>query len=80
MRKSVFMMPANKKAFDLMGDDLMELSTRNESLKNKKGSYDEERLEEIKTNLLKQNNDEKRASLFMPRMGKQTKTQNDGLY
>ena len=34
-------MPAIKKAFDLMGDNIVELSTKNESLKNKIGSYDE---------------------------------------
>ena len=32
----VSMMPAIKKAFDLMGDDLVELSVENESLKNQK--------------------------------------------
>ena len=35
------MMPAIKKAFDLMGDDIVEISTENESLKYKIGSYDE---------------------------------------
>ena len=33
------MMLAIKKAFDLMGDDMVELSTEHESLKNKKSSY-----------------------------------------
>ena len=37
----VSMMPAIKKAFDLLGGDLVELHTENESLKNKIGSYDE---------------------------------------
>ena len=37
----VSMMPAIKKRFDLMGDDIVELSTENDFLKNKIGSYDE---------------------------------------
>ena len=37
----VSMMPAIKKAFDLLGDDLVELHTENESLKNKIGSNNE---------------------------------------
>ena len=32
-----------KKAFDLMGDDIVALSTENESLKNKIGSYVEKK-------------------------------------
>ena len=32
----VSMMPAFKKAFDLMGDDIVELSTENETLKKNK--------------------------------------------
>ena len=36
----VSMMPAIKKALDLIGDDIVELSTENESLKTRKGSYD----------------------------------------
>ena len=35
----VSMMPAIKKAFDLLGDDLVNLSKENEFLKNKIGSY-----------------------------------------
>ena len=35
------MMPAIKKAFNLMGDGIVELSTENVALKNKIGSYDE---------------------------------------
>ena len=69
----VSMMPAIKKAFDLMSDDIVELSTENESLKNKKGSYDEKYLEKSKAKLLKQIDDEKRASLIMSRMEKQMK-------
>ena len=37
----VGMMPAIKKAFNLLGDDIVELSTENDALKNKIGSYDE---------------------------------------
>ena len=65
------MMPAIKKAFNLMGDDLVELSTKNDALKNKIGSYDEKWLEESEANFLKQMNDEKKTNLFMPRTKKQ---------
>ena len=58
-------MPANKKASDLRGNDIVELSTESESLKNKIGSYDEKWLEESKAKLLKQINDEERANLVM---------------
>ena len=65
------MMSANKKAFDLMGDDIMELSTKNETLKNEIDSYDEKWFEESKAKLLKQIDDEKKANLIMSRMKKQ---------
>ena len=65
------MMPAVKKAFILLGDDIVELSTENDALKNKIGSYDEKRLEEFKTKMLKQIDDEKRANLIMSIMRKQ---------
>ena len=42
-----------------MGDDNVELSTENDALKNKIGSYDEKWLEESKANLLKQIDDKK---------------------
>ena len=71
----VSMMPAIKKAFDLMGDDIVELSTENESLKDKIGSYDEKWLEEYKANLLKQMDDDKRGNLYMSRMQEQMKKQ-----
>ena len=48
----VSMMPAIKKAFNLMGDDIIELSTENDALKNKIGSYDERWLEKSKAKLL----------------------------
>ena len=36
----VSMMPAIKKAFNLLGDDIVELSTENDAVRNKIGSYD----------------------------------------
>ena len=48
----VSMMPAIKKAFNLLGDDIVELSTETDALKNKIGSYDERWLEESKAKLL----------------------------
>ena len=49
----VSMMPAIKKAFNLMGDDIVELSVENESLNNQIGEYDEKWLQELKAKLLK---------------------------
>ena len=49
----VSMMPAIEKAFNLMGDDIVELSVENESLKNQIGDYDEKWLQESKAKLLK---------------------------
>ena len=57
----VSMMPVIKKAFDLLGDDIVDLSTEIDAFKNKIGSYDEKWLEEPKAKLLKQIDDEKRA-------------------
>ena len=65
------MMPALKKSFDLMGDDVVELTTEDESLKSKNGFYDRKCLDESKAKLLKQKDDEKRANLKMSRMKKQ---------
>ena len=67
----VSMMPAIKKAFNLLGDDIVELSTKNDALKNKNGSYDEKWLDESKARLLQEIDDEKRANLIMPGMKKQ---------
>ena len=64
-------MPAIKKAFNLLGDDIVELSTENDSLKSKIRSYDEKWLQESKNKMLKQIDDEKRAILIMSRMKKQ---------
>ena len=65
------MMPAIKKAFNLMGDDIIELDAENQTLKNKIGNYDEKWLEESKARLLKQIDDEKRSRIIMERMKKQ---------
>ena len=67
----VSMMPAIKKAFDLLGDDIVDLSVENDTLKNKKGSYNQQWLEESEAKLLKRIDDEKRANIFMSRMKKQ---------
>ena len=64
-------MPAIKKAFNLMGDDIIDLSTENDALKNKIGSYDEKWLEESKNKMLKEIDDEKRFKLIMSRLKKQ---------
>ena len=69
----VSMMPSIKKVFDLMGDDIVDLTTKNETLKNQIGDYDQKWLEESKAKLLKDNIDEKRANLIMSRMKKQMK-------
>ena len=71
----VSMMPAFKKAFTLLGDDIVELSTENDALKNKIGSYLEKWLEKSKNNMLKQIDDEKRANLIMSRKKKQLEKQ-----
>ena len=65
------MMPAIKKAFNLLGDDIIELSTENDVLKNQIGEYDEKWLQESKAKLLKDIDDEKRSNLIMSRMKKQ---------
>ena len=67
----VSMMPAVKKAFDLMGDDIVDLSTEKDALKTKIGDYDEKWLEESKNKKLKQIDNEKRANLIISRMNKQ---------
>ena len=67
----VSMMPANKKAFDLLGDDIVELTTKNDALKNKIGSYHEKWVKESKNKMLNQIDDDKRAILFMSRKKKQ---------
>ena len=70
------MMPAIKKAFNVLGDDIIELYTENHVLKNQIGEFNEKWLEESKAKLLKDINDEKRANLIMSRMKKQMDKQN----
>ena len=65
------MMPAIKKVFNLLGDDIIELSVENDTLKNQIGDYDQKWLEESKARLLKDIDDKKRADLIMSRMKKQ---------
>ena len=65
------MMPAIKKAFNVLGDDIIELSTENDVLKNQIGEYDKKWLQESKAKLLKDIDDKKRADLLMFRMKKQ---------
>ena len=67
----VSMMPAIKEAFTSMGNDIVDLSTENDALKEKIGDYDEKWLQESKEKLLKDIDDEKRANLIMSRMKKQ---------
>ena len=72
----VSMMPAIRKAFNLLGDDIVDLSTENDALKNKIGDYDEKWLQESKAKLLKDIDDKKRANLIMSSMKKQMDKQN----
>ena len=65
------MMSAIKAAFNLLGDDIVELSTENDAFKNKIGSYDERWLKEYKAKLAKDIDHEKRANLIMFRMKNQ---------
>ena len=67
----VSVMPAVKKAFNLMGDDIVEISVENKSLKSQIGDSDEKWLQESKAKLLKDIDDEKRANSIMSRMKKQ---------
>ena len=53
------MMPAIKKAFSVLGDDIIELSTENDVLKNQIGEYDKKWLQESKAKLLKDIDDKK---------------------
>ena len=70
------MMPAIKKAFNILGDDIIELSTENDVLKNQIGNYNQKWLDESKAKLLKDINDEKKANIIMSRMKKQMNKQN----
>ena len=77
----VSMTPAIKKAFNLLGDDKVELYTRNEALENQISVFDEKWLDGSKTKLLKQIDDEKRSKLILSRLKKQIeKHYINGLY
>ena len=52
-------MPDIKKAFNLLGDDIIELSVENDALKNQIGDFDQKWLEESKARLLKDIDDKK---------------------
>ena len=58
----VSMMPAINKAFNFVGDDIVEISVENESLKSQIGKYYGKWLQESKAKLLKEIDDEKRAN------------------
>ena len=53
-----------------MGDDIVELSTKNDALKDKIGSSVEKWLEKYKAKLLKETDDDERANFIMSRMKK----------
>ena len=65
------MMPAIKKTFNLMADDIVEVSVENESLKTQIGELDEKWFQGSKAKVLNEFNDENRANLIMPRKKKQ---------
>lgn len=64
----VAMMPAVKKAFRMMTDDIVELSTENGILKDKIGNYDNEWLQKSKQKMLEETKNDKRAQIVMERM------------
>ena len=66
--KLVSMMPAIEKVFDLMGDEIVELSTETETLKNQLDDFVKKWLAESKGKILEQIDDENRANLIMSRM------------
>ena len=70
------MMPAIKKAFNVLGDEKIELTVENDTLKNQIGDYNPKWLDESKAKLLKDINAEKRANIIMARMKKQMNKQN----
>jgi predicted metalloprotease with PDZ domain len=67
----VAMMPAVKKAFNIMADDIYELSTENEILKDKIGDYDENWLKESKVKLMANTTEDKKNKLILERMRNQ---------
>ena len=71
----VSVMPVIKKTFNLMGDNIVELSVENESLKNHVGDFDEKWLQDSKIKLLKEIDVGKRANLIMSRLKKEMNKQ-----
>ena len=65
----VSMMPSIEKAFDLLGDDRVELSTKNVPLNNEIGS-NAKCLKKVKAKLIKQIDDEKKTNLIKSRRKK----------
>ena len=65
------LMPAIKEVFGFLGRDMVALSRKNDALKNQIGDYDGKWLEESKTNLLKQINDEKTENIIVCGLQKQ---------
>ena len=59
-----------------MSNDIVELSTETDTLKNQKGNFDEKWLEESTAKLIKDIDDERKANLIMSRMKKQMNKQN----
>ena len=57
----VSMMPAIKEAFTLLGNDIVDLSTENDALKEEIGDYDDKWLRESKEKLLKDIDYEKKS-------------------
>ena len=53
-----------------MGDDIVDLSTKNDAFKSKIGFYYEKWLQESKNKMLEQIDDEKRANIIVLRMKK----------
>ena len=66
-------LPAIKKYFILLGDDIVDLSTENDALKNRIDDYVEKWLQESKDKLSKQIDNEETANLILSRIKKQMK-------
>ena len=71
----VSMVSATEKAFDIMGDDMVELFTESEALKIKMCPYDRKWLGKSKTRLLRQFDDKKRTNLIRSKMENEMKKQ-----
>ena len=64
-----------KKVFDIMVDDIVELSTENQSSKNEVGSHDKKAFEETKARLSEQFDDDQRGKKYTSRMEFSTQKQ-----